>query len=116
MEFLRNSLASLDAAFATKEQSKIIPQIQRAISACRTAYPELIERLRQHISTRAVKLNLPVRRVQSALGGPSIMNAYFWRLYARAVETTPEPLPPLTHTLQTNFPLHQRPHAHFHKP
>src|SRR5262249_9038000 len=37
-------------------------------------------------------LNLPVRRVQAALGGASLKNAYFWRLYARAVETAEEPL------------------------
>jgi hypothetical protein len=106
IESLRKSLASLDAAFATKEQSKIIPQIQRAISACRTACPELIERLRQHISIRAVKLNLPVRRVHAALGGPSIKNAYFWRLYARAVETSPEPLAPLACSLWEQFRRH----------
>ena len=35
MEGLRNALRSLDATFATDAQSKIIPEIQRAISACR---------------------------------------------------------------------------------
>src|SRR5215472_2499613 len=90
MEALRSALGSLDAAFATKAQSKIIPAIQPAIAACRIARPELVERLRQHISIKAVKLNLPVRRVQAALGGPPVEDAYFWRLYARGIETSGE--------------------------
>ena len=90
MEALRSTLESLDAAFATEAQSKIIPEIQRAISACRAACPELVERLQQHISIRAVRLDLPPRRVQAALGGLAIRNAYFWRLFARALESSPE--------------------------
>jgi hypothetical protein len=106
MEALRRALESLDAAFATKAQSKIIPAIQPAISACRIARPELVERLRQHISISAVKLNLPVKRVQAALGGPSIKDAYFWRLYARGMETSGEPLGPIPCSLWEEFRRH----------
>jgi hypothetical protein len=105
-EALRRALESLDAAFASKTQSKIIPAIQPAISACRIACPELVGRLRQHISIRAVNLNLPVRRVQAALGGPSIKDAYFWRLYARGVETSSEPLGPIACSLWEEFRRH----------
>jgi len=106
MEALRRALESLDAAFATKAQSKIIAAIQPAISACRIARPELVERLRQHVSIRAVKLNLPVKRVQAALGGPSIKDAYFWRLYARGIETSSEPLAPIACSLWEEFRRH----------
>jgi hypothetical protein len=106
MEALQRALESLDAAFATKAQSKIIPAIQPAISACRIACPELVERLRQHISISAVMLNLPVRRVQAALGGPSIKDAYFWRLYARGIETSDEPLGPIACSLWEEFRRH----------
>ena len=106
MEALQRALESLDAAFATKAQSKIVPAIQPAISACRIACPELVERLRQHISISAVMLNLPVRRVQAALGGPSIKNAYFWRLYARGIETSDEPLGPIACSLWEEFRRH----------
>jgi hypothetical protein len=88
MEVLRNALRSLDAVFATNAQSKIIPEIQRAISACRAACPELIERLQQHIAIRAARSELRPRRVEAAIGGPAIQNAYFWRLFARSFEST----------------------------
>jgi len=106
MKALRRALESLDAAFATKAQSKIIPAIQPAISACRIARPELVERLRQHISIKAVKLNLPVRRVQAALGGLPVEDAYFWRLYARGMETPGEPLGPIACSLWEEFRRH----------
>ena len=105
-EALRGAIESLDAAFATKAQSKIIPEIVRAISACRTTCPELVERLRQHISIWALKLDLPARRVQAALGGASIKDAYFWRLYARSVESSSEPLGPVACSLWEEFRRH----------
>ncbi len=43
----RRALQSLDAAFETRVQDKILPEIQRATTACDLAYPELLERLRQ---------------------------------------------------------------------
>ena len=106
METLRRALESLDAAFATKAQSRIIPAIQPAIAACRIARPELVERLRQHISIKAVKLNLPVRRVRAALGSLPVEDAYFWRLYARGMETPGEPLGPIACSLWEEFRRH----------
>ena len=91
----RRALQTLDAAFETRVQDKILPEIQRAMTACDLAYPELLERLRQHISVRALQLDLPTRKVRAALGGASLKNAYFWRLYARSVESSREPIEPL---------------------
>src|SRR5205814_10169670 len=64
-------------------------------TACDLAYPGLLERLRQHISVRALELDLPTRKVRAALGGASLKNAYFWRLYARSVESSREPIEPI---------------------
>ncbi len=89
---LGRALQALDSAFETRVQEKILPGIQRAVAACEVAYPGLMERLRQHISVRALRLDLPARKVRAALGGASIKNAYFWRLYARSVESSDEPL------------------------
>jgi hypothetical protein len=88
MEALRSALRSLDAAFATVAQSKIFPEIQRTISACRAACPELVERLQQHIAIRGASAQLRPGRVEAALGGGAIQNAYFWRLFARSFEST----------------------------
>jgi tetratricopeptide (TPR) repeat protein len=88
-ELLRSALQLLDLTFAEEKQGKIIPEIRRVTSICRDACPELMVRLRQHISIRAAKLNLSVNRVQAAMGGPAVRDAYFWRLFARMVETSP---------------------------
>jgi len=91
----RRALQALDAALEARVQEKILTEIQRAIAACDLACPELLERLRQHISVRALQLDLPTRKVRAALGGASLKNAYFWRLYARSVESSREPIEPL---------------------
>jgi hypothetical protein len=92
---LRGALQTLDSAFQTMEQNEILVAIQRATVACNLAYPELLERLRQHISVRALELQLPLRKVRAAMGGPSIKNAYFWRLLAWSEENSREPMEPL---------------------
>src|SRR5260370_4997929 len=92
---LGRALQALDSAFETTVKEKILPAIQRAVAACEVAFPELLERLRQHISVRALQLALPARKVRAALGGASIKNAYFCRLYARSVQRSDEPLEPL---------------------
>jgi hypothetical protein len=93
MEALRSALKSLDAAFPTVAQSKIFPEIQRTISACRAACPELVERLQQHIAIRGTRAELRPGRVEAAMGGAAIQNAYFWRLFARSFESTSNLLP-----------------------
>jgi hypothetical protein len=92
MRMLRSALESLDAAFASKKgRARISPAIHEAISACRSASPEMLDRLRQHISVRAAILDMPVETIRGALGGSSVKDAYFWRLYARSAESAREP-------------------------
>ena len=104
-EGLRNALRSLDAAFAT-DASKIIPEVQRTISACRAACPELVERLQQHIAIRAVNSEVCPSRLQASMGGLAIQNAYFWRLFARSVEGAAGSLAVETCSLWEQFRQH----------
>jgi tetratricopeptide (TPR) repeat protein len=89
---LRGALESLDTVFSRKKKrAHIFQSIQEAVSACQKARPEMLKRLRQHISVRAATLELPVEKVKGALGGSSTKDAYFWRLFARSMESRPEP-------------------------
>jgi hypothetical protein len=106
LESLRKALESLDDALAKNVQHKIIPEIQRTISHCTTACPELVERLRQHLWIIALRLGLPMRRLHAALGGPVLKNAYFWRLFARDVEISDDPLNPAACRLWEEFRRH----------
>jgi len=83
---LRDSLQSLDKAFAKKEQRALPKLIHHAVETCENACPELLPRLKQHISIRCMLLKVPAATVAGALGGPSLHDAYFWRLLARAQE------------------------------
>jgi hypothetical protein len=103
---LRRALEALDFAFETRVQGKILPEIERAMAACGLAHPELVERLRQHIFVRALQLDLPARKVRAALGGAAVKNAYFWRLYARSVESSREPIGPVVCALWEQFRRH----------
>jgi hypothetical protein len=83
---LRSRLAAVDQAFDRKNNGLAFQEMSNAVSLCREARPELLERLRQHISVRAMLAGAKADRVTEALGGPSLKNAYFWRLLARAHE------------------------------
>jgi hypothetical protein len=106
LESLRKALESLNDALVKDVQHKIIPEIQRAISLCSTICPGAVERLRQHILIIAMRLDLPARRVQAALGAPALKNAYFWRLFARDCEISDDPLSPETCRLWEEFRRH----------
>ncbi len=104
---LRSTLASLDQAFDRKNYGPAFQEIHEAVSLCREACPDLLERLKQHISVRAVQAGAKVDRVAAALGGPSLKNAYFWRLLARAHEATPNVLSiPLACSVWEEFRRH----------
>ncbi|MGO8792215.1 MAG: hypothetical protein ACLQVL_33170 [Terriglobia bacterium] len=105
-EALRKVLKSLDDALAKSAEHKIIPEIQRAISLCTATCPELVERLRLHVWTFAIRSDLNMRRLDAALGGPVLKNAYFWRLYAREVEFSDNPLKPAACRLWEEFRRH----------
>uniref|UniRef100_Q01SX7 Uncharacterized protein n=1 Tax=Solibacter usitatus (strain Ellin6076) TaxID=234267 RepID=Q01SX7_SOLUE len=85
-DFLRTRLKALDSALDRGNRPQILDEIRNAVAACSGAVPELMERLRQHISVRSLLEGLNAGTVASAMGGSSLKNAHFWRLRARAHE------------------------------
>ncbi len=83
---LETALAHLDQALDKKNVPLALQEIERAVALCKDARPEVSERLLQHISIRAMAAGAKVERVTAAMGGPSLKNAYFWRLRARQEE------------------------------
>jgi hypothetical protein len=85
-ESFRKTLCHLDRAFDKEDQSRSLMLIREAVSLCRRYRPELLERLRQHISIRSVIAGFTPEAVATAMEGPSLKSAHFWRLLARAME------------------------------
>jgi len=83
---MRHALRMLDRALSGDKPHKLFEAIRNAVTTCSQTCPELIERLKQHISIRCWMNAIDAEDVNSALGGPSHKNAYFWRLQARAAE------------------------------
>src|ERR1035438_9490221 len=86
---LRTTLVTLDQALDKKNQTLALQETGKAVTLCKQVCPGLLERLKQHISVRAMMAGAKADRVSAAMGGPSLKNAYFWRLLARAYEETP---------------------------
>ena len=83
LDTLRATLKKLDAVLDRRNQPLILQEIRNAVAQCRQAEPALTERLRQHIAIRAMIAGLTPDKVAPAVGGPSVKDAYFWRLMAR---------------------------------
>jgi len=83
---LRRALLELDSALGDRSSKRLHEAIREAVSTCRRARPELLERLKQHISIRCVLVDYPAHRVVAAMAGHSRHDAHFWRLLARAHE------------------------------
>lgn len=85
---LRMALRALDEAFARRDLRGLYRQIHEAVSLCERTCPQILTRLKQHISVKASMAHCPPERVIAAMGGPPVHNAYFLRLFARGIETT----------------------------
>ncbi len=104
---LRAALAGVDQAFDRKNNGLAFQEMSKAVGICREARPDLLERLKQHISVKAMLAGAKVDRVTAALGGPSLKNACFWRLLARAYEESPAALSiPLACSVWEEFRRH----------
>src|SRR5207248_6406618 len=77
---------ALDRPLDRRNHPPILQEIHNALTACSQFEPGLLERLKQHISIRAMLAQVPAGKVAAAMGGPSLKNAYFWRLLACALE------------------------------
>ena len=86
IDSLRSTLKNLDAAFDRRKLDLAQQQIREAVAVCHSASPELLDRLKQHISIRALLAGVRADKVAAAMGGSSLKEAYFWRLLARAHE------------------------------
>jgi hypothetical protein len=83
---IQHALQMLDNALVASNPRKLFKATRNAVNICRKTCPELMDRLQQHISIRSWMLGMDADDVQRALGGPSLKNADFWRLHARAAE------------------------------
>jgi hypothetical protein len=83
---LRATLVTLDQALDKKNHAHALQEIRKAVTLCQEVCPGLLERLKQHIAIRAMLAGTNAERVAAAIGGPSLRNAYFWRLLARGHE------------------------------
>jgi hypothetical protein len=86
IEQARDALRLLDNALASEKPRKLFKATRNAVNICRQTCPEILERLKQHISIRSWLIGIDAKDVNRALGGPSLKNAHFWRLHARAAE------------------------------
>jgi hypothetical protein len=82
----RDALQILDAALAANKPRKLFKAVRKAVDVCEQSCPELLDRLKQHISIRSWMLGADAEDVTRAQGGPSLKNAYFWLLHARAAD------------------------------
>ena len=83
---LRDALHRLDQSLVQNDRKGLISTIRQAVRECQKRRPELLERLKQHISVRCALRDISARKVTGILGDPPQRDAYFWRLFARAME------------------------------
>ena len=86
LDQLRAVLKRLDSALIRRNQPLILQEVRFAVAACGQADPGLLERLKQHISVRAMIAQAKAEKVAAAMDGPALRNAWFWRLLARGFE------------------------------
>jgi len=82
---LREALANLDKELVGSDLFAVKKWIGQAVQTCGCVYPELCERLRQHLSVRCAMEEVPVHHVLRIMG-PALRSAYYWRLLARGME------------------------------
>lgn len=82
---VRDALAKLEKAFESFDSTALSRSIRAALSACESFAPGLVHRLRQRISVRCLVEEVP-RDEALRMMGPSLHDAYFWRLSANAYE------------------------------
>jgi len=91
-EALRPALTALDKLLDDDgSDQQILGEIRRVLALARQHCPELVERLKQHISIRCMLADLEFNQVMGAIGGMARKDAHFFRLYARALESRRDP-------------------------
>lgn len=103
---LRESVEALEAAIRGGHKRNILEAIRDAVQTCRRNAPDLLERLKQHTAMRLAHLEVDQERLMAALGGPPLMNAYYWLLSARAIEETADAPSVIACSLWEQFRAH----------
>ncbi len=106
MQALEESLEVLDAAFKGRQRGRMLQATRSAVQTCEKNAPDLVVRLRQHISERLVALEFDPDRSLGALGEAPLKNAYYWMLVARAMEEDREVTNVIACSLWEQFRIH----------
>jgi hypothetical protein len=85
-EALLAAMRKIESSYPICDLSRLTSGIREAVRECAQSRPELLERLRQHISAACALHDVPVGEVRKVLGHAR-KDAYFWRLLARATES-----------------------------
>jgi len=80
------AMKKLEAAYKSYDLTRLQNCMRDAVRTCSQSRPELLDRLRQHISIGCFLNDVPPNAVAAAIG-PTLKDAYFWRLLARATES-----------------------------
>ncbi len=83
---MKQKLQDIESALTAGKLKELSRAIRDAVALCQQSWPELADRLKQHISIRSYMIDANEKAIQKAIGGPSLKNAYFWKLFARAAE------------------------------
>ncbi|MBW1797037.1 MAG: hypothetical protein JRJ21_01255 [Deltaproteobacteria bacterium] len=83
---VRKKFQDLERALTAGKSKGLLRAISDAVAISEDFCPELVDRLKQHISIRSWMIEAEEKSVKRAMGGPSLKNACFWRLFARAAE------------------------------
>lgn len=83
---IKSAIINLDKAFNMKNQSKLLKAMKNAVKICEKDYPQILEKLKQHISIKAWMKDICYKKVVNAMGCPTKKNGYFLLLHARAAE------------------------------
>ena len=86
---LHRALEGVDHEFSDgHDDNRLFRAVGIAIRACQRIAPDLLGTLRQRIEVRARVVGLDVERLTSAMDGPARMDAEYYRMVARSLEST----------------------------
>lgn len=83
---LARLLDQADAALGMSKSKTVLRAIKDVIKETERSAPWALVRLRQHVSIRAYKQSLNFNDTRRAMGGYSLKDAYFWKLFATSYE------------------------------
>jgi hypothetical protein len=87
---LETVLRDLDKAFESGQRRPILKAVRASVQECQRSSPDRTDALKQRISVRCAMAGFreKLKVIDDALGGPSLHDATFFRLFARGMEET----------------------------